>query len=187
MAKADHGQDDRAVLSVQPAALPADGQAVTYAPGPEDLTALASALDIRAVKKLSLTGHLLPWGESGAVFEGRLRSAVVQACVVTLEPVASDIDLEVKRLFGPNDRSAVPGTEIEIDPEAEIVDPLPEEGIDLRALVLEELALALDPYPRAPGAALAPEAATSGSVISPFDALQDLPLADPPDEGGQRS
>src|SRR3546814_2875701 len=55
------------------------------------------------------------------------------------------------------------GSEIVIDPSAD--DPaevLPAEGLDLGELVVQELAVALDPYPRAPGAEIPPEYRPAG-------------------------
>ncbi len=43
--------------------------------------------------------------------------------------------------------------EVLVDPEGvDPAEPLPAEGIDLGELVVQELAVALDPYPRKPGA-----------------------------------
>jgi hypothetical protein len=43
-----------------------------------------------------------------------------------------------------------------IDPDEELEEPLPEGPLDLGELVAQEFAVALDPYPRAPGAAFTP-------------------------------
>ena len=43
-----------------------------------------------------------------------------------------------------------------IDPDEELEEALPEGPLDLGELVAQEFAVALDPYPRAPGAAFKP-------------------------------
>ena len=80
---------------------------------------------------------------------------LAQACVVTLEPVRSQLSGRFSASFLADSPEATAGKEVLIDPEAE--DPpeaLPPEGIDLGELVVQELAVSLDPYPRREGADL---------------------------------
>jgi hypothetical protein len=70
------------------------------------------------------------------------------------------------------------GSEVTIDPEGEtVIEPWPEGSLDIGEAVAQELAVALDPYPHAPGAALEsawqPEAAAEESA-KPFAALEKL-------------
>lgn len=91
----------------------------------------------------------LPGGGAIAV-EGRLTAEIVQRCVVTLEPFSSKVTAEFRRTFttaaSPVDR------EIVIDAERDEPEPLEGDVIDLGEIVAEELALAIDPYPRSPEA-----------------------------------
>ncbi|HIP78899.1 MAG TPA: hypothetical protein EYH07_10605 [Kiloniellaceae bacterium] len=67
--------------------------------------------------------------------------------------------------------------EIVVEPEGEDPpEPLPPEGIDLGELVVQELAVSLDPYPRAEGAVVPPgyEAEDEGPADHPFAALKVL-------------
>ncbi len=102
---------------------------------------------------------------------GHLSAEVSQACVVTLEPVASRIEADFTLLYSlePGPAPAPAGAvEVVVDPEAEDPpEPLGPGGLDLGEAVAQQLALALNPYPRAPGAALAeapgaPAAAEAG-------------------------
>ena len=96
----------------------------------------------------------------GRVFrvEGTWDAAVQQACVVTLEPVAESLAGSVEASFEVGTRPADAGGEVLVDPDgADPADMLPEEGIDLGELVVQELAVALDPYRRAPGAEVPPQ------------------------------
>ncbi len=66
-----------------------------------------------------------------------------------------------------------------VEPEAaEVPEPVGPGGIDLGEAVAQQLALALEPYPRAPGAALPEEpcARTGGARAAegPFAALESL-------------
>jgi uncharacterized metal-binding protein YceD (DUF177 family) len=80
---------------------------------------------------------------------GRLSAEVEQACVVTLEPVVQRIEatLDLRIL----DEGVEPADD---DPDSP--DEIESQGglVDLGEAVAEQLALALDPYPRAEGATL---------------------------------
>jgi uncharacterized metal-binding protein YceD (DUF177 family) len=82
-----------------------------------------------------------------------LSAEVVQSCVVTLEPVASAVAEDFTLLFGPPEEAA---REVILDGEEETVEPLDGERIDIGEVVAQQLSLALDPFPRAAGAALDP-------------------------------
>jgi uncharacterized metal-binding protein YceD (DUF177 family) len=82
---------------------------------------------------------------------GEVRAEVVQACVVSGEPV-------VQHVVAPFERFLIvgvaPGAEptVDVDPDERDVDYLAEPAVDLGVIAVEELALALDPYPRAAAA-----------------------------------
>ena len=103
---------------------------------------------------------------------------VRQACVVTLEPVAEALTGDFEASFEVAERAAArDGGDVEIDPEA--ADPaeiLPEEGIDLGELVVQELAVALNPYPRAADAEIPAQyrSAAAEEESRPFAALRVL-------------
>ena len=86
--------------------------------------------------------------------EGALDAAVVQSCVVTLDPVTQRVAERFVIRFVPA------GRESEDDDDPDSPDQIPYEGrsIDLGEAAAEQLALALDPYPRCPGAILDPAA-----------------------------
>ena len=109
-------------------------------------TALARVFDAREVPRMRMEGTIAPLGEDGWTLQARLRATVIQTCVVTLEPVTSRVDAVVKREFVPGREDRID----ELDPD-EIAEPLRDE-IDLGLIAMEELALALPPYPRNPTA-----------------------------------
>ncbi|MBO6542369.1 MAG: DUF177 domain-containing protein [Alphaproteobacteria bacterium] len=118
------------------------------------------------------------WRRRGIRAEGRIQANVVQPCVVTLDPVPEVVDEKITLLFYPEDLSGRQQLEVTVDPlDEEPPDGLPAEGVDLGEAVAEQLALALNPYPRVPGAKLAP-VATSDDVVekkpNPFEALKNL-------------
>lgn len=135
--------------------------------------ALAADAGILAVDALTVTGEFAVWGE-GARLTLKLEATAVQACTITLEPVEERIAETIVRTFLP--AALMEGGEvhaIEIHAEEEDPpEPITSNQIDLSPIVLEHLVLALDPYPRAPGAVYHPPA--EDASLKPFAALAKL-------------
>lgn len=114
---------------------------------------------------------------------GRVRATVGQICVVTLEPVENAIDEPIDILFSENAPVRAANAATDDDPENLEVDP-PEPivggAIDLAALAIEFMVLALDPYPRQPGAVFEPLIAPDDPADHPFAGLAALKEGDPP-------
>ena len=116
--------------------------------------ALAKRLDLVSLERLTATAHLTrPSGSSLIRVTGEFDAQVTQACVVTLEPVKSRIAETFTVHYSVVPLSAT--GEVAVDPEDEDPpEPLDRGGIDLGEAVTQQLAVALDPYPRARGARL---------------------------------
>ena len=120
-------------------------------PDAAGLEAIAKEMDLLGLRKLAFKGTVRAEGKSDWLLEGTLGATVVQACVVTLEPVTTRIDGPVRRLYLADPSPILPeGEEIEM-PEDDTAEPLGD-IIDLEGVMIEELALALPAWPRAPGA-----------------------------------
>lgn len=153
-----------------------DGRAATpfaVTPDAAQRAALAAWLGISAIEALAFKGQIAPAGRSDWLLAGRLRARVVQPCVITLAPVRSDLDEEVRRRFTPHAIDP-DGDEVEM-PEDDTLEPLGSH-IDLGTVLTEALELALPLYPRAEGAALdAPDDADPvEDTRKPFAGLADL-------------
>jgi uncharacterized metal-binding protein YceD (DUF177 family) len=118
-------------------------------PTTAERAALAEALGITAIKKLTFQARLTPIGRTDWTLDGRLGATVVQDCVVTFAPVTTRIDEDVRRTYMQDLPDPDPG-ESEM-PEDDTVDPLPA-VLDLGDVMAEALALALPAFPRAPDA-----------------------------------
>jgi len=149
------------------------------AASPEERAALARRFDLLALDTLEARLRLRR-ARGGSVLRlaGRLTADVVQSCVVTLAPVPSRVEAEFTVLYGDGEAG---GEGVEIDPEQEsTVEPWPDGPLDLGETVAQELALALDPYPRAAGAALDPSytppegAGDEPEKVNPFRVLGKL-------------
>ena len=140
--------------------------------------AIADWAGIEALEALRLKGSLTPMGRSDWLLQAEFTARVVQACVVTLAPVTTDLSEGVERRYLA-DMPEPTGEEIEM-PEDDSAEPLPD-AIDLAAVALEALELALPLYPRAPGAELGEAIAAEEGVAPmrdedtrPFANLRDL-------------
>lgn len=142
------------------ARLPQRGMTVSMEAELDQRVALAAAHDLLEVSQLRAEVVVTGWKKGGVKVSGRVRANVVQACVLSLEPVESTIDEEVSAIFVPEgSHLSVPKAsadgEILLDAEG---DDAPEtfsgDTIDVGALVEEFFELGIDPYPRKPGVSL---------------------------------
>jgi len=143
-----------------------EGRAVTLEATGAECAALAQRFGIPGIAAFACELRLTPEPGGTVLAIGRFRAAVTQTCVVTLEPVDQVVDAPVALRFLPEGEEPAEGPE-EIDAIAT------ENGAaDLGEALAEQLALALDPYPRADDAALPDMEATAAA--SPFAALRGL-------------
>lgn len=156
--------------------LTAEGATFALEATPEERAALARRFDLAALDRLEATGvvRLLP--EKGLIeAEGVVRARLAQRCVVTFEPVPTEVDAGFRRVF----TREPPPREIEMEPDDEPPEPLDGAAIDVGEIAAEELAVALDPYPRAPAAesalaGLAPSDDDAAAAANPFAKLSSL-------------
>lgn len=149
------------------------GRRERVAATPAECAALARRFGILGIGALSADLALRPDADGAIRAEGRLEAEVTQACVVSLEPVEQHVSAPVALRFLP------PGATPDEDPDS--LDEIETDGdtLDLGEAVAEQLALALDPYPRRADAALPAEASDAPEPEpprppSPFAALSRL-------------
>ena len=118
---------------------------------PEECVALATRLRIPAVTRLHCRFALRRAGAGIIEADGTLDAEVVQTCVVTLDEIPQIAAERFRLRFVPAERS-----DEDDDPDPDAPDRIPYDGrvLDLGEAASEQLALALDPYPRTPGAIL---------------------------------
>ena len=114
---------------------------------------LAGRFGLLALDRLEADYRLLRDGDA-VTATGRLVADVVQPCSVTGDPVPAAIATDFAIRFVP-ETAGTPDEEVELD--SDDCDIVFYEGgaIDLAEAAAQTLALALDPYPRSPGAAAA--------------------------------
>src|SRR5262245_56926115 len=109
----------------------------------------------------------------GVHVAGQVKARVGQTCVVTLDPLDTDLDEPINRLFAPNGAASQgDDTSHNID-EEEPPEPLVEGKLDLGAIATEFFLLGIDPYPRKAGAEFA-AVKTADDSAKPFAALEAL-------------
>ena len=132
-----------------------------------ECAALAARMNIPAVLSLTCRFHLVRDAAGGLLAHGSLTAQVVQTCVVSLEDFAAPVEEQFAV-------RCVPAGEEGDSADPEAIDEITyADGVlDLGEAAAEQLALALDPYPRAPDAVL-PDMQDEGPE-RPFDALRSL-------------
>ena len=103
---------------------------------------------------------------------GQINARVGQTCVVTLEPIESEVQELVDLKFA---LSLAVGAKSEASEaaEEEPPEPLSDGTVDLGAIATEFLLLGIDPYPRKPGAEFSP-LKSDDNTAKPFAALEAL-------------
>jgi len=138
---------------------------------------LARRFGLVSVDRLSARLTIKPVARNLYRVHGRFAAAVVQSCVVTLEPLAVTLAEELSELFGtvgPGAAALLYGSE-----QGEVPEPIDAGRIDVGEAVAQHLALALDPYPRRVDAVMPSQyAAPTGQELDekgrPFAVLKTL-------------
>lgn len=144
-------------------------------------TAMAAVAGLRDVSSAQASLDVTPIPDGRVHVVGRVWGRIGQTCVVTLDPIDSEIDETVDVMFAPSEQipQLADLAHEALASEAEIPDgpePMVDGVIDLGRLATDVLLLAIDPYPRKPGAVFEPELATADPEDHPFAALKALQL-----------
>ncbi len=134
--------------------IPDDGLDILVEADADECAAVAVRLLLPAVARLHCRWRLHKEPRGAIKADGVLQAEVTQECVVSLEPFAA----AAAEAF--TVRFVIAGRESEAGDDPEEPDELSYDGVtvDLGEATVEQLALALDPYPRKPGAVLADDA-----------------------------
>jgi hypothetical protein len=164
--------------SIRLDSMPSSGRDLDLTVSAAERERVAALLDIRSVDALHVRLHAVRF-RGGIRVTGRLDASVTQQSVVSLEPVTQTIGEPIDRIFlpgGEKDFAGPANAEIFVDLEGEDVpDHFEGNEADLTDLIVETLALAIDPYPRAPGESIE-DLGLAGSEEDPhpFAALRKL-------------
>ena len=157
-------------------ALPQDGGEEYFEVPEAARSSIAASFEVEAIEDLTARLNLSRLSKNEFLVEGNLKATVLQSCVVTLKPVRTRIDQDVTRRYRVvrpawrQKSSNVLDLAMDEDDTETVESPV----VDLAAPVLEELSLAIDPYPRAEGAAFEEVAPEPEKEESPFAVLKAL-------------
>ena len=139
----------------------------------DDLARLARWASVDTVRAFGARVELCRLSRTRFSLEAELEADIVQSCVVTLDPVVTHIARQVTRELHFSPRPRAVGGELTLSAGDEDV---PEEiaslDYDLAAPLLEELLLAIDPYPRKEGVTFEPPVQPAETPESPFAVLK---------------
>ena len=151
-----------------------DGQRLELAADEAERAAIAERMRLASLRHFEATVTLGRDGDEVRA-SGRVRATLEQACVATGDPVLASVDESFAMLFRPEPKA---GPDEEIELSEEDCDVVFHDGreIDLGTALADELALALDPYPRSAGAedALRDAGVLTEEQAGPFAALAAL-------------
>lgn len=165
--------------SIRLDSMPVAGRDLDIAVDREAREVIAAQLEVTAVDRLQVKLHAVRF-RGGIRVTGQLRALVTQPSVVSLDPVTEDIEEAVDRIFLPGGEKAYAGkadAEVFVDLEG---DDMPDhfEGneADLSDLIIETLALSIDPYPRLKGESVGIAGDEDDEEDSPFAGLKALKI-----------
>lgn len=142
--------------------LPQDSKRISLKASTAECEALAARFAILGIEHFTADLTLVPQTGGSVRVHGHLNAEVSQACVVTLEPVR-------QRVVAAIELRILTEGETPSDDDPDSPDEIESQGgmVDLGEACAEQLALALDPYPRLPDAALPVEYVASDEEIVP--------------------
>ncbi len=137
---------------------------------PSECAALARRFDLVRLDTLSGAGELRARPGGGWRLEAKLEAKLVQSCVISLREIAvtmtDDFELDFSLAVSPDDEG-------EVDVADSAAEPFPRDGrLDVGEVVAQQLSLALDPFPRAPGVAWEGPAESEAGRQTPFAGLR---------------
>jgi uncharacterized metal-binding protein YceD (DUF177 family) len=135
-----------------------DGLVETITANPEERAALAVRFGILSLDAFTAELSLRRIGRGPVIrLEGQLKAELTQSCVVSLEPIPIRIEERFALLFAPEGRAARPQGPARPDgvpAQEDWPEPITDGRIDMGEAAAQQLALAIDPYPRKPGITL---------------------------------
>lgn len=130
--------------------VPPQGHSFAHRAEPATNALIAAFFGLDSLQDLVLEAEFSLIDKLGLHANGRLRAKICQACVVTLEPVWTEVDEAFTVEFQPEDivaRMAIPKDDFE----TELPETMEGEAANIGLFALEILALAIPAYPRKEG------------------------------------
>ena len=141
--------------------------------------AVADVGGLREVLSAKASFDVTPLSGGRFHVSGHVRARIGQTCVVTLDPMESEIDEAIDLIFAPPEQIPQMAALVDESEHSDGETPDPPEPIengmiDLGRLATDALYLAVDPYPRKPDAVFKPLVEAADPEDHPFAALKAL-------------
>jgi uncharacterized metal-binding protein YceD (DUF177 family) len=141
--------------------------------------AVADVGGLREVLSAKASFDVTPLSGGRFHVSGHVRARIGQTCVVTLDPMESEIDEAIDLIFAPPEQIPQMAALVDESERSDGETPDPPEPIengmiDLGRLATDALYLAVDPYPRKPDAVFKPLVEAADPEDHPFAALKAL-------------
>jgi uncharacterized metal-binding protein YceD (DUF177 family) len=150
------------------------GRHFDLAPDEKIRARLAAAAGVRALPHLTASFDVTRHGRDGLRVTGEVAAIVGQNCVVTLEPMESELREAVDLVFSPRPGGIPAGAALQLSLDAADAPETLDNGVvDLGAVATEFLLLGIDPYPRKADAVFAAPVSDE-AANRPFAALAGL-------------
>ena len=133
--------------------LPSASEKIVLPVTEEALASVAEACDVNSVQTLEAVFRFKRWRKHGVTLNCDFKAKIEQECIATLEPVFSNINESFERQFLPERSSdykmpEIIDGEMVLDPEADLPDIIVGNTLNLWDILIEELILVIDPFPR---------------------------------------
>ncbi len=137
-----------------------------FLPTAAERAAMAAQMGLIALNDLKCHGEITPFGHHDFHLTAEFNAKIIQPCSITLAPVPATVSDSIDRRFI---RDFKEPEEEEAEMMDETAEPMPK-LIDIVAIVMESLTLAMPLYPRAPNAELGEAVFAAPSVAPLMDA-----------------
>ncbi len=163
---------------VDVANLPDAGKSFSLRASDDERRKIAARLNIPAVTSLTGSVSLQP-ADDGVDLSGDIKAVLERTCSVSLEPMIETVEDTIDVLFSRNLVEKRDGDDILLEDEA--IEPLEGDTIDIADFLVQQLALAMDPWPRREDARNLAEDFGKSAESSPFSILKGA-FKDTPEE-----
>lgn len=159
--------------------IPDTGLHREFEAGPATRAAMAELGGLREILSASASLTVTPQSGGRVQVEGRVRARIGQTCVVTLDPIESEIDEPIDLIFAPPEQIPEMAALVDEAAESDVEIPDPPEPIvggviDLGRVATDALFLGVNPYPRKPDAVFEVPEVPPDPEDHPFAALKAL-------------
>lgn len=166
--------------------IPAAGLECSRRASEAERVAIAEALTLLALKRLDVHYRICPLKRDRFLLRGELSADIEQICSVSLDPLEVTVEAQIEVEFWSADKlpkQAVLGeNDTDFDPfAADDPEPISAGKLEVGRIVYEQLASAIEPYPRHADAELeqdqaplAPEGGAASDPGNPFAVLSKL-------------